>query len=210
MSGVHARVAGQCAIGPAVGHQTGAVLLLVLILLTVFLLALSAMVGSSVNNLASVGNFVYHEGAVAVTDSVVADAKAFLRNPANDLGVAIRGQYSPLVLPDTNGDGVPASPCPLGTGWLCVPSDSSTYPGYAVQYFIERLCTAAGAVTLASAPAQCQVARPGAAASATSVNDLRATITTLQTVSVLYRVTVKATGPRNTSVLTQTVISKSV
>ncbi len=189
----------------------GAVLLLVLILLAVFLVALAAAVGSSVNNLASVGNYSYHDGAIAVSDSVVADAKTFIQNASDaTLGVVATTTatvYSPIILPDTNGDGVPVSPCSSG-GWSCVPTDATTYAGYRVQYVIERLCTSAGVVTVATAQAQCQTGKPSSLRQQISVGGAPAL--TLTFIPVLYRVTVKATGPRAAAVLTQTIISKSV
>ena len=189
-------------------RQGGAVLLLVLILLTVFLLALTALVSSTFTNLAGVGNYVYHEGGLAVTDSVVTDAKAFLRTAA-DLGVATANQYSPTPLA-VSANGVPTNPC-TGGGWSCVAADTTTYPGYSVQYFIERLCNAAGPVTVTTAPPMCQPGRPGGLGSALPVYDRGAGGgARILTVSVLYRVTVMVTGPRNTTVITQTVISKSV
>jgi Tfp pilus assembly protein PilX len=191
-------------------RQQGAVLLLVLILMGVFLIALAGSLGSSFGNITTVGNYAYREAALAVSDSVVADAKAFISNSATDLTTAVTGKYSPQILTDANNDGVPDNPCnSLLSAWGCVPADTTTFPGHSVQYFIERLCIVSGVIT--SSSTQCQEAKPGTeTAGSYSLRGGNQGNSQFASYPILYRVTVRTVGPKNTAVLTQTMLSKDL
>lgn len=190
----------------------GAVLLLVLVLLGVFLVALSAILGSGMGTLTGVGNFAFREAGVAVADGSVADAKAWISNSANNLTASVAGRYAAHALPDTNGDGIPANPCgtsSASSAWSCVATDTTSFPGYTVQYFIERMCVADGAIT--SVTTQCQQAKPSTeSAGSYSVRGGNQNANRFASYPILYRVTVRTTGPRNTTVLTQALLTRDL
>jgi len=202
--------------------QEGAVLIVVLILFIIFLIAAVGMVKSSLVMVSSTTNYAFRQNAATVADSIVTTVKAKIFGgtdrttgttyTALDLTANTANLYSAVLLNDTrgvsgSGDGVPANPCGGTLGWSCVPTDSTTYPSYGVQYFVERMCNATGAI--GNTAASCQVVKPtianGGAQSNRGGNQQG---NSFNTYPILYRVTIKVSGPANTSVMTQVYLSK--
>jgi type IV pilus assembly protein PilX len=184
-------------------NQKGAVLILTLILLTVFLIASVGLIRSVTMNVTAVGNYSYREGALAASDSVLPAVKTYISNKT-DLTAADPGIYSPTILANIDASGLPL-PCSTGDGWSCLtPVVLST--AYSSTYYIERLCTVA---VVTSTGTQCQVEKPTAANGGSySLRGGNQDGKSLITYPILYRVTVKTAGPKGTLVTTQTTISR--
>lgn len=201
--------------------QKGSVLLLALVILVVFIVASAGMIKSSLVSVGSATSYAYREGASVIADSVITTIKAKIFGgtdkttsttyTAIDLTSNKANLYSAVLLDDTrisggSGDGVPANPCGGSTGWTCVPVDSSTYPNYSVQYFVERMCNKTG--TISDSAASCQVVKPTVANGGSQSNrgGNQQTVS-FNTYPILYRATIKVTGPANVSTTTQVYFS---
>jgi len=184
-------------------NQKGAVLILTLILLTIFLIASVGLIRSVNMNVTSVGNYAYREGALAASDNILPTVKTYISGKA-DLTAADPGVYSPTILTNRDANGLPL-PCATGDGWSCLTSVALSN-GYSFTYYIERLCTVA---VVTSTGTQCQVEKPTAANGGSySLRGGNQDGKSLMSYPILYRVTVKTLGPKSTVVTTQTIISR--
>jgi Tfp pilus assembly protein PilX len=186
-----------------INNQKGAVLILTLILLTVFLIASVGLIRSVSVNVTTVGNYSWREGALTASDTVLPAVKTYLTNKA-DLTAADSGIYSPTIITTIDANGAPL-PCATADGWSCLAS--VTLPsGYSYSYFIERLCQV---TVVTSTGTQCQVQKPTVANGGSySLRGGNQDGKSLTSYPILYRVTVKTKGPKGTLVTTQTILSK--
>lgn len=186
-------------------NQRGAVLILTLILLSIFLIASVGLIRSVSMNVTTVGNYSYREGALTASDSVLPAVKAYIAGKA-DLTVADANVYSPTILTRVDASGLPL-PCASGDGWSCLTAVALSTT-YSSVYYIERLCTVA---VVTSTGTQCQVEKPTAANGGSySLRGGNQDGKSLMTYPILYRVTVKTSAPKRTGtvVTTQTTISR--
>jgi Tfp pilus assembly protein PilX len=185
-------------------NQKGAVLLFVMVMLAVFLIISIGSMKSTASSISAVGNYTYRETGLAISDSLASEAKEFLTSA--DTKLAVAGKYSPLILPDTDGDGIPDAPCGGASGnWSCVPANTSDFASYSVQYFIERLCIVGGVIT--NTTAQCQIELPSLANGGSySIRGGNQDTVKLAVYPILYRMSVKVTGPKDTVILAQTML----
>lgn len=202
--------------------QCGAVLIFALILLVAFLITSVGAINSTLNNVASSGNFAFREGALAVADSVIPTAKTYIDGLTNT-NTSVAGRYSSYILIDKDDIGIPNDPCTNQTStddWSCVTTNSTDYAPYSIQYFIERLCTDATSlagtagirlsdIVISDIASQCQVAKPTTENGGSySLRGGNQNGNKFEANPMLYRVTVKVTGPKNTTAWTQAIISK--
>ncbi|MGA8136697.1 hypothetical protein [Pseudomonas gingeri] len=184
-------------------NQKGAVLILTLVLLTIFLIASVGLIRSVTMNVTSVGNYSYREGALSASDSILTRVKTYIAGKA-DLTVADPNVYSPTILTNRDANGLPL-PCSSGDGWSCL-TPVALSSNYSSTYYIERLCTV---TVVTSTGTQCQVEKPTTANGGSySLRGGNQDGKSLVTYPVLYQVTVKTSGPKGTMVTTQTTISR--
>jgi type IV pilus assembly protein PilX len=202
--------------------QRGAVLLLTLIVLVVLLLGGVALVRSFDTTLLSAGNIAFKRDLVnqgeLVVPRVIGPNGVFQSANGALNSVAARGaarkdsNYSAAILP-TNAQGVPLALLSDGafssiasTGNDIIGPDGVTR----VRYVIDRMCNAEGPDS-ALGPANCILANNDAPQGGTNFQLVTAaegsadgTLTGALPQQVMYRISVRVDGPRNTQAFLQT------
>lgn len=174
--------------------QTGVVLFIALIALVVLTLAGIAMVHSTTTANLIAENRAYDLAAVQVSDTGVESAIVYLTNTIlAHPDTAIANAYFPLTQA-LQPDGTPVA------NWSAIPM--STISGYGVQYVIERMCT--GTLPVTSLATNCMVSN-AVALNNGSKQAGRPALT--PPVSVYYRISVRATGPKNTTSLIRAMVT---
>jgi len=195
--------------------ESGVVLIIALIVLVALTLAAIALVRSVDTSNIIAGNLAFQQGATRSADAGVEAAIAWLEDcntthvhcAAGTLdGNSAKNGYS------ANGSDSTRSPT-AGMSWdvfwsknlantdntVRLPQDSA---GNVVEYIIDRMCNTTG---VKGTSASC-VASP--AVSSTAGNEEESGVPPLNAPSVVYyRITVRVTGPRNTSSYVQAMVS---
>lgn len=182
-------------------RQSGVVLVISLIVLVALTLAGIALVRSTdTGNLIS-GNMAFRMAALQAVDTGVeaafagiTGASGFAAAPTVEATTA-KGKYSPILLADVSpSDGVP------DVDWSGLPGTDVS--GNTVRWIVERMCS-----ENVSAPsdleARCSVV-PNALTMSFKQGELTPSANAL---SVAYRVTIRVEGPKNTIVVSQSVIT---
>lgn len=185
----------------APGRQSGVVLVISLIVLVALTLAGIALVRSTdTGNLIS-GNMAFRMAALQAVDtgvetafSAITGASGFAATPTVEKTITT-GKYSPVLLADTApSDGIP------DVDWSGLPGTDVS--GNTVRWIVERMCS-----DNVSAPsdleARCSVV-PNALTMSFKQGELTPSANAL---SVAYRVTIRVEGPKNTIVMSQSVIT---
>ncbi|MEO5735231.1 MAG: type II secretion system protein [Rubrivivax sp.] len=214
LSAPHARLTRRA-------RQRGVTMLFGLIALAIMLIGAAAMVRSMNTSLANAGNLGFKRDLTNQTERGMLEAIERL-NTGGVLGTEATRQnhnpaqnYSASILP-TNPQGVPTAlidDAAFTATWSAPDIDVPTQ-GVRVRYLIDRLCVGVGAAT----PTSCSLsedlvpagssssegeraedppAGAGAAAGATAAVNRR----------VVYRVSVRVSGPRNTQAFFQTTLT---
>ncbi len=186
---------------PASRRQSGVVLVISLIVLVALTLAGIALVRSTdTGNLIS-GNMAFRMAALQAVDtgvetafSAITGSSGFAATPTVEKTITT-GRYSPVLLADTApSDGIP------DVDWSGLPG--SDVSGNTVRWIVERMCS-----DNVSAPsdleARCSVV-PNALTMSFKQGELTPSANAL---SVAYRVTIRVEGPKNTIVMSQSVIT---
>lgn len=170
----------------------GSSLIMVLIVLTVLLISSLAFFRSSnVANLIA-GNMVSKKAALAAADLGIAQAETDLLNLTN-METNTPGLYYALQQPvDTNG-------LPKNVDWTQIPIVN--VQNYQVQRVIERLCN--GSLPIQNFNASCLVQKITSPASKKFGSQVYSVGTAL-----FYRVTTRVSGPHNTLVFVQAMITR--
>lgn len=179
------------------GRQRGIALLFALIAMVSILLACAALARSvdTVNVIAS--NFAFRQASVQAADTGVELAYSALPNIlSTSLDSDIPDQYYASMLESR---GV-ASPIDWNTAINWGSAPTTTVAGNSVAYVIERMCS--GPLPVTNVQSSCMHEQ----AAANGSNKMGATVFSGST-AVIYRVTVRVTGPRNTVALTQAMLS---
>lgn len=200
-------------------RQDGAVLILVLILLAIFLIGNAAVLSSTQSSNAVLAAAGFRSSSIAVSDTVLATAKAYLLARGSDVDASkvdstVAGRYYRLIQAATDADIVTAFPWGDETLMPVIHSNAGdggdAASGYRTQYVIERLCQlhAGDAANLAivDVAAYCQLEQAPSSASA----KVGAAVY-FNTAQVLYRITIRVRSPRDSEasagVYTQTLVS---
>ena len=203
-------------------HQSGASLVVTLVMLVIMSLGAIGLVRSIDTSLMVASNLAFRESAVLASDAGTEAAINWLSPlvTAADLGAnqVDKGYYASVSdgmdisgmadasakvaidWDDTKCKGSTASVCQQPAAAL-----ATTNAGNSVRYIIHRLCRATGSPDAATN--NCLMHQVGLAASfkKSQISYGAATIFS-STASVYYRITVRVRGPRNTTVFTQTLI----
>ncbi len=171
--------------------QTGVVLFIALIALVVLTLAGIAMVHSTTTANLIAENRAYDLATVQVSDTGVESAIVLLTSTIlAHPDTAIANTYFPLSQA-LQPDGTPVA------NWSAIPT--ATIQGYGVQYVIERMCTGTPLpIPVTSLSTYCMTLNNTAASSNGSKLAGQVVLTSAPTF-VYYRISVRATGPKNTT-----------
>lgn len=182
------------------GKQHGVVLFIALIALVVMSLAAVALIRSVDTNTIIAGNLAFRQSATTSADSGLETALAWLStNPAgldtDSAANAALGYYattakSPTVAADIAWNDADSA---LATGIGIVAGTDAS--GNTIRYVIQRMCKSAGAATAAD----CLFGAPVAGTSSQGVKTAtQAGAITAVGDSLMYRVTARVIGPKNT------------
>ncbi len=178
--------------------QSGVIMLVALISLVIMLLASIALIRSTDANLMAAGNLSFRRDVVNqaeraipqivtifTTGALSTDAARIADSPANN--------YSATILAG-NTLGIPTGLSTMGTNLI-----TNVASGIQIQYLIDRMCLSNGPVT----PVNCSLSKPisnqtGSKGGGAGVQGGDPPI---------YRISIHATGPRNTETYIQTTFS---
>lgn len=173
--------------------QKGLVLFIALIALVVMSLAAAALIRSVDSGVLVAGNLAFKQSAIMSADTGVANAYTFINGNAAilDNDATVDGYYP--VLDDTmvlsnssNWDSTHSFP---------VPADIADHSGNNTRYILQRMCRSTGAVTTSN----CLVGVGNSAANSKGSKSYGVyQNATGSANAVVYRVTVRVTGPKNT------------
>jgi type IV pilus assembly protein PilX len=189
-------------------RQRGVVLLFSLIALAIMLIVAVALVRSFNNSLFTAGNIGFKRDLQNQSEVAVATvlplfrAGGALATPAQRANNAAARNYSASILP-TNAEGIPdvLNSSTFSSSWTA--GDLAGGTGVTVRYVIDRLCAISGDETTIGASANCRLA-DYAVPSGSGLDNLRSADKTVNGSAgaapqgVLYRVSIKVLGPRNT------------
>lgn len=196
--------------------QRGATLFFVLMAMVIMLIASVALIRSINSSMSMAGNLAFKRDLVNQADRAVAAAMAALE-PAGALGsTAARAanvsgsNYSATRL-DVNDQGIPQallSDTAFAAVGLAANDITVAGQGVTVRYVIDRLCEAGSTINEGTATAQqiaaaCAVG-PTPDARGGSASDPNVALRPPQ---VLYRLSVRVTGPRNTQAFLQSTLA---
>jgi hypothetical protein len=199
--------------------QDGAVMILVLIFLVIFLIGNAAVMSSTQSTNAILISAAFRSSSIAVSDTVLATAKAYLLARGSDLDATkidttVAGSYYRLIQANSDAEIVSAFPWAnqvLMPVTISNRADSTDdLSGYRTQYVIERLCQLhpgdAATFAIVDVAAYCQLEQAPTSPSA----KVGAPIFS-NTAQVLYRITTRVLSPRDSEatagVYTQTLVS---
>jgi Tfp pilus assembly protein PilX len=198
--------------------QRGAVLIISLIVLVVMLISAAALMRSFDISLTTAGNLAFKRDLAQQSEQAAETILARFRAGGALIGAAAREanaptlNYSATVLP-SNPQGIPntllANDATFAGAWTG--ADINAGQGITLRYVVDRMCATAG--TGSETPDNCSVAdaslQPGGSASEwqraerASVGGARGAVAQ----PVVYRLTIRATGPRNTQSFFQSTFS---
>jgi Tfp pilus assembly protein PilX len=186
-------------------RQRGSALFIALITLVTMSLAGIALVRSVDTSNLIAGNLAFRQAALQATDAGVETAVNELSTIATSSqdsnypsGCATGAcNYYPL-MQSTDSRGVPTV-----IDWDTVPS-ATVNTDYAVQYVIDRLCTGTAPVTNITENCLSESATTTSTAGTQKVGGTKFTSSQM----VYYRVSVRATGPRNTVSMVQVILGR--
>jgi Tfp pilus assembly protein PilX len=189
-------------------RQQGVVLIFSLIVLLILAIGAVALLRSVDTSLVSAGNLAFHKDLVNQAEQAVASVMTEFKTNALPLGGATTvsmpaANYSASTLA-TNAQGVPAALLDDTVFAAVATSANDIIPSAAsqvtIRYVIDRLCVAGTVIPTTTACVQSTGLPTGGTANRnTAVAPPSATV---------YRVSVRATGPRNTQAFLQTTFTK--
>lgn len=197
-------------------RQKGVVLFIALVALLVMSLAAVALIRSVDTNSVIAGNLAFRQSALSSSDRGAEAAITWLETQAlsdltaldgDNLGASYYASYFPAA--DANGDGVIDSKDDVLYAKSLVDSSAVkevTDEGESISYILQRMCLNAAPPTNDGSN-RCLLGEPEIGTSSKSVKDSTEAGAIVETsLSPIYRVTVKVTGPRNTVSYSQTYV----
>lgn len=183
-------------------EQEGTVIILVLLILAVFLIGSAAILNATQSTNSVLANTSFRTTALALSDTALADAKTYLLDRATNadtslINIEVTNKYYPVIKAVTDAD------VKTSFTWTNVLATASgVNNAYNTQYVIERLCNPLAALPVADVMASCQVEQAASAGSAKVGSPVFS-----NTAQVLYRITVRVTGPKSAEVYTNAIMS---
>jgi Tfp pilus assembly protein PilX len=204
-------------------RQRGVVLLFSLIALVVLLIASVALMRSFNSSLFMSGNIAFKRDLQNQGERAVVDAMTQFR-PGNPLSTAggraadsAPLNYSASILP-TNAQGIPSDLALSDTAFAAKWTRGDipvTGQAVSIRYVIDRLCSTAGDETTLGA-SSCQLSNTPAPAGGSASNLLGAdkaplcsTCSSAAPIGVVYRLSIRVAGPRNTVAFFQSTFTTS-
>jgi len=194
--------------GHAAARQRGVVMIITLLALVIMLIGSVALARSFNTSLLTAGNLAFKRDLVNQAERASAAALNRLTGTGALSTLAARAadstalNYSADMLP-TNAQGIPNALL-SATAFAAVGVASNDIvvadQGVTVRYVIDRLCNAAGTELALGPAANCSVGRSPDARGGSASEINRATLPP----QVLYRLSVRVDGPRNTQAFFQT------
>jgi hypothetical protein len=197
---------------PGAVRQQGTVLLFCLIALVIMLLGSVALVRSFQSSLFTAGNIGFKRDMRNQSEMAAFVAlnhfrgSGLLSSAANRAANVAAANYSAVMLP-TNEQGIPtvlAATDATFTASNSAPDVTSPDGSVTIRYVIDRMCSAAGNETALSS-VSCVLAGNTAAPGGSKLDDRNAEtaglapgVSSAVPQNVVYRVTMRVTGPRNT------------
>ena len=185
-------------------RERGIVLILVLIGIVAMALAGIALVRATQTTNLIAGNFAFKQASLAATDTAVELAYAQLDTI---IATSLDARYPAscpvgacLYYPSQQATDVNGIPTAVGD-WSAVPA-TLVNSSYSTQYVIDRLCT--GALPITNVALNCYVGQGASAGGSKKVGD----VSFSSTGQVYYRVSVRVSGPRNTTSFVQAIVAK--
>lgn len=192
---------------PSHATQRGAVMLITLITLTLVMMSAMALIRSFETSLSMAGNLAFKRDLVNQAERGIAQAISLFES-----GGALSAQtdresdsnannYRASMFQPTNSQGIPQvllSDTAFTNSGLSAADITDNQAGVTVRYVIDRLCSATG-------PATSTGCMRHAEAQGGSVSEASKRASTYRPI---YRISVRATGPRNSQVYLQTTISR--
>jgi type IV pilus assembly protein PilX len=172
-------------------NQSGASLILVLVVLAIGLVGSLAMLRSGEVSALVAGNVSFREAATQASDLGIATAGKALDTMAN-FDANVSNQYFATRQAE-DADGIPTT-----IDWDSVPVQ--TVGNYSVQHIVDRLCQTAPVV---DPVADCMV-RDGEAPGSNKAGSL----SYKNPASVYFRITVRVVGPKSTTAFVQALVLK--
>ena len=173
-------------------RQRGSSLLMVLVVMVVLMLGTMAAIRSTESSSAIAGNAAFAAATKQAADVGMNAGAAYVIGLAAP-EAAVANVYFPLRQAE-DADGLPSS-----VNWTNVAQN--TLGNYKIQYVVERLCT--GALPVTDPLAQCITETQPAAGSNKLGSDVYESPLT-----IVFRVTVRTRGPKNSESFTQALISR--
>jgi Tfp pilus assembly protein PilX len=190
---------------PAARRERGTILFVALIVLVAMSLAGIALMRSVDTNVLIAGNLAFRQGATAGGDWGVESARAWLTANTAKLNIDQPGVTYYWANWQQNLDLIANDPAKPDYDWASANDLGFDLAANRVQYVIHRLCDVAGApnaVQCVKSAISVSTAGVGGSNQVQPVGGGNVNIATV----VLYRVTVRVTGPRNTVSYVQAVL----
>lgn len=175
-------------------RQTGASLITVIVIVLVLLIGAIAVLQSVESTSMVAGNMAFREATKQASDIAISQAVDDINSLSNP-DTAVDNKYFPLRQAETG-------EVPNTVNWGNVAK--TTVGNYDVQYVIERMCTGTLPVSSVS---QC-LTQVGYNTTGNG-SGMNSQATSLATTDIIYRVTIKTTGPKNTEAYTQVLVGKA-
>ena len=184
-------------------RESGIVLILVLIGIVAMALAGVALVRATQTTNMIAGNFAFKQAALAATDAGVelayAQLNTMLATPEigypTGCAVGACSYYPTRQATDVNG-------IPTAVGNWSAVAATTVNTSYSVQYVVDRLCS----VVNPDPQANCYAGRSTGEGGSNSVNSADDPKASKQIIN--YRVTVRVSGPRNTTSFVQAIVAR--
>ena len=189
--------------------QRGVILFISLIVLVAMTLAGIAMMRSVDTNVLIAGNLAFKQGTTAIADVGIEAARNWLSAPSGSLDQDQPGSsFYWANRQDLITDFIGATAATTDDyNWGQAGTATSPDPAYTIQYVIHRLCGSSGAPASTGTCLQSAVASAGGSSGGSKGVVSYGNQALPSTSTIFYRVTVKVTGPRNTSSYVQAILN---
>lgn len=182
--------------------QSGVVLFITLVALVIMLIASVALIRSTDTNLLISGSLAFKRDVVNQAERSIPQIKAqFITGGLSIISAreadSVGNNYYATIQP-SNALGIPSVLLNTTTFDSAMSSNNITYPaaGVTIRYVIDRMCLAAGAISTTNCTIAAANTDPGG-------GQLQMPEKLSGTDSVIYRISIRATGPKNTEAFMQ-------
>jgi Tfp pilus assembly protein PilX len=186
---------------PGAAKQSGAVLFITLVALVIMLIASVALIRSTDTNLMISGNLAFKRDVVNQVERSMPSIRAkfatgtLSSTAAKQADSVANDNYYATILP-SNPQGIPSVLLNTLTFDLAMPNNNISSGGITIRYVIDRMCLAAGEIS----PSNCTISK--------AVSDVgggwkQNPNKVAGPDAVLYRISLRATGPKNTEAFLQ-------